>query len=92
MTKIKNSPLKHKRGKYKAHRGTDGVLYGEELYHAKFGGSVEDKPVVTEEEPVVIEEEPVSKPKDHRGKPVVTQTGFTYDKTEEEKTKEKQMK
>ena len=42
MTRISKSPLKHKQGNYKAHKGSDGVLYGEKLYHSKFGGNVED--------------------------------------------------
>ena len=42
MTRISKSPLKHKQGNYKAHKGSDGVLYGEKLYHSKFGGNVKD--------------------------------------------------
>ena len=52
MTRTSNSPLKHKKGNYKAHKGTDGILYGERLYHEKFGGKKEDE-IVVEEKPIV---------------------------------------
>ena len=57
MTKVSNSPLKHKEGNYKAHKGSDGILYGEKLYHEKFGGAVV-KEVVKKE---VVKKEVVEK-------------------------------
>ena len=62
MTRISKSPLKHKQGNYKAHRGSDGILYGERLYHEKFGGNIEDDPIVTKEKPVV-KKKPTVEPK-----------------------------
>ena len=60
MTKVSNSPLKHKEGNYKAHKGSDGILYGEKLYHEKFGGAVV-KEVVKKEvvKKEVVEKKPV---------------------------------
>ena len=91
MTKVKKSPLKHKR--YKTHRGSDGIVYGEELYHEKYGGSVEDKPVADEKTDVttVIEPSKEDKKTSRVYKPIVKGTGFYYPDTEEEKAEKKEQ-